>query len=119
MANKRVFKKVVDSLCSELIENMMISFVNVSGADKKIISETVGMVLEANEKALHGANMIFGKKSREFGSYAEYSAAKRRFFREHYSAVYADFNNAISESLKLYNSALPEDFKKAQAEALK
>ncbi|MCM1377291.1 MAG: hypothetical protein NC097_03145 [Clostridium sp.] len=118
MANKRTFKKVVDILGADLCENMMISFVNLEGVDKAKVSEAIGKVLDATEEARLHSNVFFDKGVKAFPSKKEYSTEKKKFFKALYNKIEKDFNEKISEALKLYNSAIPESVKQEQKAAV-
>lgn len=117
MPNKREFKKFADALGSSVIEEMMISYYNVEGADKKAISEAVGKVLTAIEAAKNNANVYFDKGHRAFNDVKEYSTEKRKFFKALFNKIESDFGAQIDEALKQFNAALPESYKAAQKEA--
>lgn len=120
MANKRTFKKALDYMGGDICENMMISYVNVEGADKKLISEAMGKVLEAIETARKNSNVKFDKSSKAFDNTRDYTKAKEAFFCKLFDKIYSDFNASVAEALKLYNSAIPgnvkEEMKAAVAE---
>lgn len=119
MPNKREFKKYADALGASVVEEMMIAYYNVEGADKDAISEAVGKVLGAIEKAKDNANVYFDRGPKSFADHKEYSAAKRKFFRSLFNKIESDFDAEVNEAIKQFNNALPESYKTAQKEAVK
>lgn len=114
MANKRLFKKNVDLLCADMIEQMMIAYVNVDGADRNSISDAIGKVLHAQETARDNCNVAFDRSRKAFGSEKEYRVEKHNFTKALYAKILKDFDSEISEALKLFNAAIPEAVKKAR-----
>lgn len=119
MPNKREFKKFADALGASVVEEMMVAYYNVEGADKNAISDAVGKVLEAIESAKNNANVFFERGPKSFADHKEYATAKRNFFRSLFNKIEDDFNNEINEAVKQFNEALPESYKAAQKEAVK
>lgn len=113
MANKREFKKNVEALGGELCENMMVTWYNVEGADKKAISNAIGKVLGGVEAARSHSNVFFDKGAKAFSNRHEYSKAKKAFFRQLFNKIIADYNQVINDALKEYNGALPQEVKDA------
>lgn len=116
--NKREFKKYVDALGASIVEEMMIAFYNVEGADRQLIGNAVGKVLDATEEARANSNVKFDRGPKAFENHKEYSKAKAAFFRQLFNKIYKDLDEAINSALKDFNAALPESVKKAQKEAV-
>ncbi|MDE6272776.1 MAG: hypothetical protein K2M31_07190 [Muribaculaceae bacterium] len=116
MPNKRNFKKYADALGSSVINEMMIAYYNVEGADKKAIADAVGKVLGAIEEAKDNANVYFDRGAKSFDDHKEYAAAKRKFFRALFNKIESDFSAKVEDAVKEFNAALPESYKAAQKE---
>ena len=114
MANKRTFKKAVNTMSAAICEEMMFAFVNEPKADQKKISEAVGQVLEASESALDNSNVKFDRGVKAFASLADYSKAKADFFKALFNKIISDYNTAISVAMKTFNEALPQEVKDQQ-----
>ncbi|MBD5176949.1 MAG: hypothetical protein HDT05_06025 [Bacteroidales bacterium] len=117
MPNKREFKKYADALGASIVEEMMVSYYNVEGADKKAIAEAVGKVLGAIETAKNNANVYFDRGPKAFADHKEYAQAKRQFFRSLFNKIESDFGAQVDDAVKQFNAALPESYKAAQKEA--
>lgn len=118
MPNKRDFKKYADALGSSVVEEMMIAYCNVEGADKKKIADAVGKVLTAIENAKNNANVYFDRGPKAFADHKEFAVAKRDFFRKLFNKIESDFGAQVEDALKDFNAALPESYKAAQKEAV-
>lgn len=118
MANKRTFKKFVDALGASVVEEMMIAYYNVEGADRKMISEAVGTVLDAVENAKSNSNVYFDKGIKAFEDKKQYSAEKKKFFVALFNKIYSDFDGEVQMALKKFNGALPAAVKEAQKKAV-
>lgn len=114
MANKRIFKKAVNTMSATICEEMMFAYVNEPKADKKKISEAVGQVLEASETALDNSNVKFDRGVKAFPNLADYSKAKAAFFKALFDKIIADYNAAMSAAMKTFNEALPQEVKDQQ-----
>lgn len=119
MANKREFKKALDFMGGELCENMMLTYVNEEKSDKKKISEAIGKILAATDSARKNANIFFDRGPKGYADRKAYSKEKRNFFKTLFDKIVTDYNEAISESLKIFNSALPESVKEEQKQSVK
>ncbi|MDE6007007.1 MAG: hypothetical protein K2G67_05585 [Muribaculaceae bacterium] len=111
MGNKREFKKYVDALGAEVIDEMVASYYNVEGADKDKISEAINQVLGAIGAAKSHANIYFDRGAKGFGNAKEYSKAKREFFVGLFDKIETEFNEEINAALKTFNEALPASVK--------
>ena len=120
MANKREFKKLVDSLGSSVIDEMVSSYYNVKGADRDEIAKAIELTLGAVGKAKSNSNICFDRGERAFDTKAEYSKAKKAFFEALFNKIETEFNEEINAALKVFNAALPAEEKernKALAQA--
>lgn len=111
MANKRQFKKYVDSLGASIIDEMVSSYYNVKGADKEKISEAIESTLAAIGKAKNNSNVFFDKGVRAFENVGEYSKAKKEFFKALFNKIETEFGDDVNAALKVFNAALPEEVK--------
>lgn len=119
MPNKRDFKKYTDALGASVVEEMMIAYYNVDGADRKAIASAVSKVLAAIEKAKNNANIYFDRGPKAFADHAEYAKEKRNFFRSLFNKITNEFDDDVNAALKEFNGALPASAKEAQKEAAK
>ena len=117
MPNKREFKKYADALGASVIEEMMVAYYNVEGADRKAIADAVGKVLAAIEEAKNNSNVYFDRGVKAFPDHKEYSKAKKAFFRALFNKIESDFSAQVEDAVKAFNAALPEAYKAAQKEA--
>ena len=111
MANKREFKKYVDALGASVIDEMVVAYYNVKGADRDKISQAIESTLGAIGNAKNNANVFFDKGTRAFDNIEEYSKAKKDFFRSLFNKIETEFSDDVNAALKLFNEALPEDEK--------
>ncbi|MDE7381626.1 MAG: hypothetical protein K2N03_05810 [Muribaculaceae bacterium] len=116
MASKREFKKNVDRLGSDIIENMMVAWYNAEGADKKGIADAMGTLLKGIEAARNNSNLFFDRGAKAFPNRREYGKAKEVFFKKLFTKIIADLNTSVSDSLKQFNAALPKEVKEANKE---
>lgn len=114
MANKREFKKYVNTVCDNIISEMTYaSYVN-EGADVQAIDDAVVEVLRAGGDALLKSNVKYDKSARAFDNEHDYHVARDRFFHEMFRKINKEFVAAIEGALKKFNSALPAEVKAAQ-----
>lgn len=118
MPNKREFKKYVDALGASIVEEMMISYYNVEGADRNKIADAVGKVIDAIENAKNMANIPLYRGKRSFASEKEYAKEKRDYFRALFGKITSEFGAVVNSAMKDFNSALPVAYKQAQKEAV-
>ena len=111
MANKREFKKYVDALGVSLIDEMVVVYHNVKGADKDQISKAIEIVLVGVAKAKNNANVFFDRGVKSFESHEAYSKAKAAFFKTLFEKINKEFADDVNEALKLFNATIPNDEK--------
>ncbi len=68
MANKRDFKKYVESVGAAICDEMMIAFYNVEGIDQEKTQESIAKVLGAVGKATSNSNVFFDKGQKAFNA---------------------------------------------------
>lgn len=111
MANKRDFKKYIDAVSAMVTEEMLYAYVNVENADKKAISEAIGMVMDAAENARNHANIYFDKGHKAFESLSEYGKEKSAFFQKLFNKINTEYSANIDAALAKFNAALPQEIK--------
>lgn len=111
MANKREFKKFVDALGASVCDEMMYSYYNVEGADKKAISAAIEKVILAINRARENSNIFFDKGVKAFDDKKAYAKAKEEFFKALFHKVSTEFSAELDNALKDFNAALPESEK--------
>ena len=117
--NKREFKKYVESLGDSACAAMVDIYDNVENADKEKIANAVEKVISATAAAKSNADVVFDKGVKAFNSLAEYSKAKKAFFKQLYKKIYEDFYKELDEAVKEFNSAVPEEVKAENKAAAK
>ncbi|MDE7402649.1 MAG: hypothetical protein K2M87_04465 [Muribaculaceae bacterium] len=116
--NKRNFKKYADALGASALDEMVIAYHNVEGADREKIAEAIKQVLAAVGKAKCNANIFFDKGHKAFESMQDYAKAKRAFFRSLFNKIETEFGQEVNEALKQFNAALPDAVKAKNKEAV-
>lgn len=111
MANKREFKKYVDAVGASICDTMTMAFYNVEGADKDGISKAIEKVLGAVAAARSNSDICFDRGVKAFENLAEYSKAKKDFFKKLYAKIDEDFSKEIDEAMKLFNNSIPQKVK--------
>ena len=69
------------------------------------------VAINAQHKARNNANITFDRGRRAFADPAEYSKAKRAFFKALFDKINTELSEETNEALKLFNSAIPADEK--------
>lgn len=118
MANKRDFKKYVDSVGASVCEAMMTTYYNVKDVDKEAVEKAMGMTLAAVENARAHSNIFFDKGSKAFESGKEYSKEKKDFFDKLFDKINADFSKEIDAAIKVFNAAIPQQAKEENKKAV-
>lgn len=111
MANKRDFKKAVEAVGASIIEEMMLAYYNIKGADQAAIGNSINTVLKAIENAKDNANVYFDKGVKAFESEKEYSKAKKEFFKALFNKIHTEFSEQIDQAVKNFNQAIPQEVK--------
>jgi hypothetical protein len=117
MANKREFKKYVDALGADVIDEMVSAYYNVAGVDQDKLAKAIETVLGAIGTAKNHANVRFDRGAKAFEDAKAYSVAKEKFFRGLFNKVIDEFQGGVDAALKLFNEALPAEEKARNKEA--
>jgi hypothetical protein len=118
MANKREFKKYADAVGASACEAMMTTYYTVEGADKKAISDAIEQVLCAVAAARSNADITFDKGVKAFDSLADYSKAKKDFYKKLFVKVNDDFAKDLDKAIKAFNAAIPAQAKEENKKAV-
>lgn len=116
MANKREFKKFVDSLGASVLDEMISAYYNVKDADRDKITEAIEKTLGAIGKAKNNANVYFDRGPKAFENMTEYAKAKAAFFKALFNKIETEFNEEVNQALKVFNGALPEEVRQRNKE---
>ena len=119
MANKRDFKKYVDSVGDSACAAMVDVYDTVENVDKDGVAKAIEKVLCAVAAARSNADVTFDKGVKAFDSLKDYSKAKKAFYRQLFTKVNEDFFKDIDEALKVFNAAVPQEVKDENKEAAK
>ena len=111
MANKRDFKKAVESVGDSACYNMVDIYDNVANVDKESVAKAIEKVICAVAAAKSNADVTFDKGVKAFSNLGEYSKAKKAFYRQLFKKVTEDFYKDIDEALKIFNAAIPQEVK--------
>lgn len=114
MANKREFKKYINTVCDNLISDMTYAAYTVEGADKAAIDDAIIGLLKAGAEAVMKSNVKYDKTRRAFDNEHAYIMEKEKFFKALYNKVNKEFAAAVSEAIKKFNAAIPENVKDSQ-----
>lgn len=117
--NKRDFKKYVESLGDSACAAMADVYDTVENVDKEKIANAVEKVISATAAAKSNADIVFDKGVKAFNNVAEYSKAKKAFFKQLFNKIYEDFYKELDEAVKEFNSAVPDEVKAENKAALK
>ncbi|MCH5230932.1 MAG: hypothetical protein J1F43_03970 [Muribaculaceae bacterium] len=109
--NKRDFKKYVESVGDSAISSMVEVFDSVENIDKGKVADAVEKMIAAVAAAKSNADVTFDKGVKAFENLAEYSKAKKSFYKQLFKKIYEDFYKELDEAVKTFNSAVPEEVK--------
>ena len=109
--NKRDFKKYVESVGDSACASMIDVYETVENVDKQKVADAVEKVIAAVAAAKTNADITFDKGVKAFDSLAEYSKAKKKFFKQLFEKIYKDFYTDLYEAVKEFNAAVPEEVK--------
>lgn len=119
MANKREFKKYVESLCDSACSTMVDVYDTEKDVDKAKIAEAVEKLLAATAAAKANADITFDKGVKAFENLGAYSKAKKSFYKQLFKKVYDDFYKELEDAVKVFNAAVPENVKEDNKVAAK
>ncbi len=114
MANKREFKKYINTVSDNIISDMTYACYSVKDANKDLIEQAVIEVLKAGATAIMKSNVKFDKTRRAFDNQHDYLKAKDSFFHNMYRTINKEFAAAVNDAVKKFNSAVPAAVKEAQ-----
>ena len=117
--NKRDFKKYVESVGDSALASMVDVSETVESVDKAKVANAVEKVISAVAAAKTNADITFDKGVKAFNNLAEYSKAKKAFFKQLFTKIYDDFYKDLDEAVKEFNSAVPEEIKAENKAAAK
>lgn len=117
--NKRDFKKYVESVGDSACASMADVFDTVENIDKEKVADAVEKVIGAVAAAKSNADITFDKGVKAFDSLAEYSKAKKSFYKQLFKKIYEDFYKELDDAVKEFNSAIPEEVKQENKAAVK
>lgn len=109
--NKRDFKKYVESVGDSACAMMVDVYDTEKNVDKEKVANAIEKVLAAVAAAKTNADITFDKGAKAFENLAEYSKAKKNFFRHLFKKIYDDFYKDLDEAVKEFNSGVPEEVK--------
>lgn len=101
MANKRNFKKNVESVGISLCDEIMLKSTN-----NESVSKATDCILSAVKDAKANANKIFGKSAKNFDSFKSYKKAKGEFFKVLFDKNSQEFSASIENAMKILNTSL-------------
>lgn len=120
MANKRDFKKYVETVGASVCEAMMATYYNEPSVDKKEITKAIEQVLCAVATARCNSNVTFDKGRKAFESANDYNKARNAFSKQLFDKINDDFGKQLDEAIKTFNAAIPQnlrdEYKKVAAE---
>lgn len=119
MANKRDFKKAVETVGVSICEEMMTAYYNVKGADKNAIANSIQMILTAVENAKDNSNVYFDKGAKAFENKKLYSKEKTIFFKSLFNKIHTEFAEQLDKAVKDFNQAIPKEVKEQNKEYIK
>lgn len=109
--NKRDFKKYVESLGDSACASMVEICEMHDNIDKAKAANAVEKVINAVAVAKSNADVTFDKGIKAFDSLAQYSKAKKAFFKQLFNKIYEDFYKELDSAVKEFNSGVPEEVK--------
>lgn len=119
MANKRQLKKFIRCTCGALATDMSLAWRAFPQIDIKDVEQIIIHIAHMQVSALRRTSISFDRKRADFESAAEYSKARRAYFRKAYAALNAHFAQETAQTVKLMNQALPDEVKQAIKDAIK
>lgn len=117
--NKRDFKKYVEGVAASANSAIVDICETNDNVDKVKATNAVEKILAAVEKAKSNADVVFDKGVKAFDNIAEYSKAKKAFYKQLFKKIYEDFYTDLDEAVKEFNSGVPEEVKAENKAAAK
>ena len=119
MANKREFKKYVESVGDSACASMVDVYETVDNVDKATMAKAIEKVICAVAAAKSNADVTFDKGVKAFENLGAYSKAKKTFYKQLFTKVNEDFYKDLDEAVKLFNSAVPQEVKEENKASVK
>lgn len=117
MANKREFKKYVETVSSSICEYMMEINVMTPDADHDAIENAMIMVLTAAENAVMKSNIKFDKGHSAFPE-GGYRRAREVFYKSLFKKASKEYKDAVEKAIKNFNKAIPAEVKERNKASL-
>ncbi len=108
MANKRILKKNITTVCS----NLAVEIARAAHYDSRFSPEKVRDIIlniaKLQAEALSRCSFSFDKTPRDFASRREYNKARKLYNEQAYEKLRTDFNKAVDTIVKAMNEARPK-----------
>jgi len=118
MASKRILKKSIHKVCGDIATECRIACEVYDDMDKARMARIIRNVAELQIQALRRASVVFDKSVTAFGSKREYTAARRKYFKQSFHANISAFNQGVLEIITEMNATLTPEQKAANVKAL-
>ncbi|MCH5245965.1 MAG: hypothetical protein J1E84_05845 [Muribaculaceae bacterium] len=109
MANKRILKKQIQYICSDIAAECFFACEYIPGIDNSKMHPIIAKLAVLQKKTLTKTNFSYDKTPRDFENAKEYNKARRAFFNIAFSSIKDKFNTEILEIVKEMNSLLPQE----------
>lgn len=119
MANKRRFKKNIDTLCGGICAQFLFIQEEHPEISMEVITRNINRVLSAAKKAKDEANHYLGCEEKKGGrpDKKENAIAHRKFTKNLFDGIKTEFSKEIEGALRDFNENLPESVKEANKAA--
>ena len=107
MANKRLLKKNIRTVCGDLAAEIIYAAHTVPGFSAEKVRKIVNDIARLQVVALERASFTFDKTARDFGSIKEYNKVRNKYNKKAYEQLRDDFNNAVRIIVKAMNDIRP------------
>ncbi len=118
MASKRILKKSIHKVCGDIATECRIACEVYDDMDKARMAQIIRKVAELQIQALKRVSIVFDKSAIAFGSKQEYTAARRKYFKQSFHANISAFNQGVLDIISEMNATLTPQQKAANVKAL-
>lgn len=108
MANKRGLKKGIKYICGDVAGECILASYTFEDMDIQKLNGIIIETAKLQDNTVKKVSVSFDKNIKSFdGNAKEYNKAKRKYFKNCYTALINQFNDSVKEIIKEMNSLRP------------
>lgn len=107
MGNLRNIKKNIKLICGDIASECLVAGTFNANADEKKLSDAICQAARLQTDTIRKVSVQFDKTPKDFENKRAYRAARRKYFKQAYSALDSLFFKEVDGILAKMNQAVP------------